>query len=101
MLIIARRLCNENYFVKQNIKAVVSSPFLRCLQTGQEVCKAIGIDGLITCNGLSEVMTFGAKMISAPIVPIDNLDTYGIIVLEYDIKPMPPFPESLDQSLER
>ena len=74
---------------------------LRCLQTAQEVCNAINIPGLITCNGLCELLTPGAKMTSTPQVPIKDLSPYGINIIQYDERPIPEFPETLNQSLQR
>ena len=74
---------------------------LRCMQTAQEVCNAINIPGLITCNRLCELLTPGAKMTSTPQVPIKDLSPYGINIIQFDERPIPEFPETLNQSLQR
>ena len=80
---------------------MISSPFLRCLQTAQSVCNATSIMGIITNNSLCEIMTPGAKMKSAPVVPAQDIDSFDITVLEYDHRPLPNYPETVNEALER
>ncbi|XP_019855017.1 PREDICTED: uncharacterized protein LOC100637194 isoform X1 [Amphimedon queenslandica] len=97
----AHQLSLKRYSDK-NIVHVVSSPFTRCLQTAQEVCRATGVTGIVTRNILSEIMTRGANMIKTPSVPSEsNISNYDINVIEFDTKPLPKYPETIDESIAR
>ena len=58
--------------------------------------------GIITRNILSEIMTRGANMTKTPSVPSEsNIGTYDIKVIEFDTKPLPKYPETIDESIAR
>ena len=39
-----------------NKVVVISSPFIRCLQTSQEVCKALGVNEIIVDSTIGEIL---------------------------------------------
>ena len=80
---------------------MISSPFLRCLQTAQEVCKAIDSPGIITNNTICEVLTPGAKMTEAPKVPAEDLSFFAINIVQFGSDPMPDYPEELSDARKR
>ena len=76
----------------QDIHAVISSPFLRCLQTATHAYTALGLSGLHTCNLLSEMLLPGNDMTETPAVPATE-DVEDTVFLSLDSSPLPPFPE--------
>ena len=87
----------------QGISIVYSSPFLRCLQTAWEVCKALQLPGVTVSNGICEILEpmFGID-VHDPVVPaLDVSTTHHINILEKDEKPLPKFPESYESALSR
>ena len=87
----------------QGISIVYSSPFLRCLQTAWEVCKALQLPGVTVSNGICEILARGFDIgIPNPVVPaLDVSTTHRINILEKDEKPLPKFPESFESALSR
>ena len=85
----------------QDIKAVVSSPFLRCLQTGQIVCDALQLPGLVTSNDVMDVLNSSAFIHWQPEVPADDIASHGIKVSSLDTKPVPRYPEKTEPGLQR
>lgn len=96
-----RGLCDVCLFPNKGISVVISSPFLRCLQTAQEACRAIGLPGIVINNSICEVLSPGSKMRTSPVVPASDITSYGISILEYDEKPLPQFPETTFKAIER
>jgi broad specificity phosphatase PhoE len=88
-------------FVFQNIKAVVASPFLRCLQTGQIVCDVLKLPGLSTSNEVMDVLNSSAFIHWQPEVPADDIESHGIKVQSFDSKPVPRYPEDTGAGLKR
>ena len=85
----------------QDIKLVISSPFLRCLQTAQQVAEALGLKGIVTCNALCELLTPGCNIVSTPEVPGDDIHKFNIRIDQLDSQPLPAYPETREQSEER
>ena len=85
----------------QGISVVISSPFLRCLQTAQESCRALNLSGIIIDNSVSEVLSPGSKMKAPPEVPLQDLSPYSISIVQHDSNPLPPFPETSQQAIAR
>ena len=72
---------------------VISSPFLRCIQTATHAYKVLGLPGLHTHNQLSEWLTADNHMKETPKVPALN-DAKETVFLSVDSEPLPKFPES-------
>lgn len=85
----------------QNIETVVSSPFLRCLQTGQIVCDTLQLPGMVTSNEVMDVLNSSAFIHWQPEVPADNIASYGIKVVSMDTTPVPRYPEETRAGLKR
>lgn len=88
----------------QKVK-VVSSPFVRCLQTAQEVCRRLGVEEIAVDNTLSEMMhhTFYKESPKETIF-LTNEDCYKKYVdipLKKLEKPFPPFPETFPEFANR
>ena len=80
---------------------VISSPFLRCLQTAQEACRALALPGITINNSVCEILSPGSKMKGPPEVPRADLTRYGIKILESDDNPMPKYPETIQEAIAR
>lgn len=78
----------------QEIEVVYSSPFLRCLQTADVACKALGIPGFHTHNNLCEFLHPGNRIHAAPAVPATD-DITNINILTFDLSPLPDYPETV------
>lgn len=78
--------------ILQGIEVVISSPFLRCLQTATHAYSVLGVEGLHTCNALCECLVVGNDMTDTPAVPAlqDATDT---TILSLDSEPLPDYPE--------
>ncbi len=87
----------------QGISIVYSSPFIRCLQTAWEVCKALQLPGVTVSNGICEILgpMFGIRMPDPAVPARDVSTTHHIKILEKDEKPLPEFPESFQSALSR
>ena len=70
-----------------------ASPFLRCLQTADIACKALGIEGLHTHNYLCEYLHPGNRVTTSPAVPAMD-DLKDLQILSFDHTPLPNFPEN-------
>ena len=85
----------------QGIGIVYSSPFLRCLQTAQQVYTALGLEGLYISNLLSEMLCAGCGMTGTPEVPGPEIDTADIVIKEGDDRTFPTYPEDVNQAVAR
>ena len=85
----------------QGIQVVYSSPFLRCLQTAQQVCNALGLPGMHTCNGLSEIICAECGMRGVPEVPAHDVGQSGVSILTVDEAPVVQFPETVKEAIAR
>ena len=85
----------------QEVQCVVSSPFLRCLQTAQQICSSLQLPGLTTCNGIVDVLSSHCGIHEQPLVPADNIADYGIKVLTWHHEPIPKYPERTRDGLKR
>ena len=77
-----------------------SSPFLRCLQTADLACQALGLEGLHTHNNLCEFLDPGNRVTVTPAVPATE-DITQLKILSFDSTPIPDFPEKLDSVIVR
>lgn len=79
--------------VLQGIEVVISSPFLRCIQTATHAYTVLNLPGLYTCNMLCEWLVPGNDMTATPQLPAmqEIMDT---VFLSIDSEPLPPFPET-------
>lgn len=73
---------------------VISSPFLRCLQTATHAYTVLGLPGLHTCNMLCEVLLPDNNMTCTPEVPVIQ-DVEDTVFLSLDSEPLPSFPEQI------
>lgn len=80
---------------------MVSSPFLRCLQTGEVICEALHLPGIETCNRIVDVFNSSAMIHQQPVVPASDIASYGIKVLCCDDTPLPRYPEDTVSGLKR
>ncbi|XP_064399217.1 uncharacterized protein LOC135345705 isoform X1 [Halichondria panicea] len=89
------------YFQDIVINTVISSPFLRCLQTAQHICDGLQLPGIMTCNGIVDVLTPSFGILQQPVVPADNIAELGIKVLTFHQEPIPTFPEYFRDGMKR
>ncbi len=85
----------------QDIHIVVSSPFLRCLQTAQHICDGLELPGMTTCNGIVDVLAPSFRIYQQPVVPAEGIADLGIKVLFYHQEPLPTFPERFKEAMKR
>ena len=90
----------ECFFYHQDIEIVYASPFLRCLQTADIACKALGVEGLHTHNHLCEFLHPGNRVTTIPQVPALD-DIKDIKVITFDQTPLPNYPETADSANTR
>ncbi len=83
------------------INTVISSPFLRCLQTAQHICDALQLSGMSTCNGIVDVLSPSFGINQQPEVPADNIAELGIKILTFHQEPIPTFPEYFRDGIKR
>ena len=81
---------------------IISSPFLRCLQTAQQASRALGLPGVHTFNGLCEIVAPGCGMRGTPAVPaMEDVQDGGITLLSTDSSPFAEYPESVTDAITR
>ena len=87
----------------QEIRYIITSPFLRCLQTAQQICEVLGLSGLHTCNDIVDVLTSHCGIHEQPLVPAPDsqLDALGIKIVEYDTTQLPKYPEETKEGVKR
>ncbi len=86
----------------QNFHCVISSPFLRCLQTAQQVCDALELPGMSTCNGVVDIISVHCGIHEQPLVPhLPDVEREGIKLLSVDQNPLPKYPEKTKSGLKR
>eukprot|EP00281_Chroomonas_sp_CCMP1168_P014629 CAMPEP_0206214224 /NCGR_PEP_ID=MMETSP0047_2-20121206/1551_1 /ASSEMBLY_ACC=CAM_ASM_000192 /TAXON_ID=195065 /ORGANISM="Chroomonas mesostigmatica_cf, Strain CCMP1168" /LENGTH=172 /DNA_ID=CAMNT_0053636445 /DNA_START=180 /DNA_END=699 /DNA_ORIENTATION=+ len=84
------------------VNLIVSSPFLRCIQTAAEIAAAMGVKRIILDNGLCEVML--PRNVSEPPTFIPPLklplvDPFlGQFTYKASTEPAPSWPEQLTQA---
>ena len=86
----------------QEIAMVISSPFLRCLQTAQQACNALELPGVHTFNGLCEIVAPGCNMRGTPEVPaMADVEACGITLISVDSSPFAEYPEKVADAIAR
>ena len=93
-------MAKSYYSSTQGIEVVISSPFLRCLQTATHAYTVLGLPGLHTSNMLSEWVTPDNHMTTTPQVPATQ-DTADTVFLSLDLEPLPVCPETRQASRAR
>ena len=78
-----------------------SSPFLRCLQTAQQVSSAIGVEGLCVSKHLSELLTRQCGMKALPEVPCEDIESYDVSIKQHDSGAFPTYPETAKEADQR
>lgn len=88
--------------LQQEIAMVISSPFLRCLQTAQQACNALELPGVHTFNGLCEIVAPECNMRGAPKVPaMADVEACGITLINVDSSPFAGYPEKVTDAIAR
>ena len=90
-----------HYYWMQDIHIIYSSPFLRCLQTAMQASLALGIQGVHLSKYLSEILTTECGMTGIPDVPCDDIDSYGVSIIESDSRDFPAYPEKATEAILR
>ena len=87
----------------QGIAFVISSPFLRCLQTATNFSKAMGLESIGIANGLSEVINDSCSIHEQPIVPSPTIEKEGVASLNDAgiVCPVPNYRESFGEAFRR
>ena len=81
---------------------MISSPFLRCLQTAQQACNALELPGVHTFNGLCEIVAPGCNMRGPPEVPaMADVEACGITLTSVDSSPFAEYPEKVADAIAR
>ena len=85
-----------------NLKHVVSSPFLRTLQTAAPIARELSLSQLIVCNGMCECLSEETGINTQPVFELEQQKAVcGGITLEFIGDPVPLFPESLIEAKQR
>ena len=85
----------------QKIQRIISSPFLRCLQTAQEMSQVLNLPGLHTCNSIVDIVSDCCGMHQQPLVPASNVEELGINIASRDTTELPKYPENEDNAIKR
>ena len=81
---------------------IFSSPFPRCLQTGQQASRALGLPGVHTLNGLCEIVAPECGMRGTPEVPaMEDVQACGVTLLSTDSSPFAEYPETVTDAITR
>ena len=80
---------------------MISSPFIRCLMTGQQICDTLRLEGMDTSNEVVDVFNHTAHISQQPEVPAKDYASHGVKVLSLDTFPVPRYPENTDEGLKR
>ena len=81
---------------------VISSPFLRCLQTAQQACNALELPGVHTFNGLCEIVAPECNMRGPPEVPaMADVEACGITLTSVDSSSFAEYPEKVADAIAR
>ena len=79
---------------------VVSSPFLRCIQTATHAYMTLDLPGLHIWNSLCEFLSPMCAMTSTPAVPATE-EAENTVFLSLDSEPLPKFPETREECYAR
>ena len=85
----------------QEIHNVITSPFLRCLQTAQQICKVLSLPGLHTCNRIVDVLSSHCGIYEQPVVPNPGIAAQGVQIVELDTSKLPKYPERTREGIRR
>ena len=85
----------------QEIHCIVSSPFLRCLQTAQLISDILHLPGLHTCNSIVDVFSDHCGIHEQPAVPVSNIADLGINIAHTDTSELPRYPEKATDGVKR
>ena len=95
---------NSNYYAcahAQDIQCIVSSPFLRCLQTAQQISDVLSLPGLHTCNSIVDVLSDHCGIHEQPVVPASSVAELGINISNMDTSELPRYPERARDGVKR
>ena len=85
----------------QDIHCIVSSPFLRCLQTAQQISDVLSLPRLHTCNSIVDVLSNHCGIHEQPAVPASNVAELGINISSRDTSELPRYPEKTRDGVKR
>ena len=85
----------------QEIHCIVSSPFLRCLQTAQLISDILHLPGLHTCNSIVDVFSDHCGIHEQPAVAVSNIADLGINIAHTDTSELPRYPEKATDGVKR
>ena len=85
----------------QEIHSIITSPFLRCLQTAQLISEVLRLPGLHTCNGIVDILNGSCGIREQPVVPASNIAELGINVASTDGSKLPKHPERTFDAIKR
>lgn len=99
---VASGLCEQLQLASLKFKHVVSSPFLRTLQTATPVARQVGCSELVVCSGLCEFLSEEVGILTAPeFQQEEQAESCPGITLNFMGDPSPTFPETLVEAKER
>ena len=100
--VVASSICGDLDLHKLNLKQVISSPFLRTLQTAAPIARSLSHSQLIVCNGVCECLSEEVGVKTQPIFyQQQQAEACPELILEYMSDPCPVFPESVLEVQQR
>ena len=100
--VVASSICGDLDLHRLNLKHVISSPFLRTLQTAAPIARGLSHSQLIVCNGVCECLSEEVGVGTQPIFnQQQQAEACPELSLEYMSDPCPVFPESVLEVQQR
>lgn len=85
----------------QEVYCIITSPFLRCLQTAQQISEVLSLPGLRTCNAIVDVINDHCGIHQQPVVPALDTASLGINITTVDSSALPTYPEPSREGVRR
>ena len=85
----------------QEVSCIVTSPFLRCLQTAQQISEVLSLPGLHTCNAIVDIINDHCGIHQQPVVPVSDTASLGINIASVDSSKLPTYPEKTREGVKR
>eukprot|EP00800_Vazella_pourtalesii_P009314 TRINITY_DN23525_c0_g1_i1.p1 TRINITY_DN23525_c0_g1~~TRINITY_DN23525_c0_g1_i1.p1 ORF type:complete len:243 (-),score=73.59 TRINITY_DN23525_c0_g1_i1:85-792(-) len=100
--VVASAICGDLDLHKLNLKHVISSPFLRTLQTAAPIARDLSHSQLIVCNAVCECLSEEVGVRTQPIFyPQQQAEACPELSLEYMSDLCPVFPETVLEVQQR
>lgn len=81
---------------------MISSPFLRCLQTAMCVAGVFDFQSVGLSNGLCELLSPSCDVTHDPILPIPDLESHNVALNDSSLHlPLPDYPEQMFSAYRR